>query len=783
MSLDGDGLQSLYLHGHKFWVLATGDAPYVESDVADNLDDPPLLGTVLLTSRTFVKLRWRADNPGLWLFESQMLLDQQLGLQTVFDVAPRAAERRRVRGGARRRTTSSTAPSAAAASRPASSRAAAAASSLAAARAASRARDTPDARRAAIARVARRRRPELRELLDDAALMERLHDASAAADATWRLEIAEGLCAPDGFARPCAMFDGRAQGPTMDVNVGDVVEVTVVNRLASAGATVHFHGVHQVTTPYYDGAGLISQAPIAARGGAMTYRFLAYPPGTHWYHGHVALDYMDGLRGLFVVHDERDAYDGSYDDEEAVMFSEWIHMTGVEMFAWHKAMQDGVLRTTGATETLSERGQNDSLVNGIYWKGGIVNGVGHAYDLSGWDKAVTRGRPHRQRVVPHPRAPGRDEAAAAVPRGLLLGLMVDVAARNLTIIAVDGTDVLPVETGAGIVVAPGERYDVLVTADKPCGNYTVLFHGHAEDKNGDLPQITGNFTAVLEYALHVVGDRRRWRARRRRPPAGGARPRCRTPRRAPRPRVRLDEAHPDGALPRGADRRAAARKRDAHHPARHLPARARRRALRGTSTTTLSPTQRCRCTSPRATTRSTPRTSSARPSSTSRSARSSTSSSPCTTVRARAPRRCARARARAPRGRTAPARFTRRSLSLARADPDDKTMHSIHLHGNKFWVLAVGAMPYVESEVTDNLVDPPLLDTSLIYKHTFLKLRFAAVNPGMWHFHCHLLIHMNQGLQTVFNVASGDQPEPPASWWDAATYGLRAPRAARARAT
>ena len=50
---------------------------------------------------------------------------------------------------------------------------------------------------------------------------------------------------------------------------------------------------------------------------------------------------------------------------------------------------------------------------------------------------------------------------------------------------------------------------MLVTADKPCGNYTVLFHGHAEDKNGDLPQITGNFTAVLEYALHVVGDRRR----------------------------------------------------------------------------------------------------------------------------------------------------------------------------------------------------------------------------------------------------------------------------------
>ena len=43
-------------------------------------------------------------------------------------------------------------------------------------------------------------------------------------------------------------------------------------------------------------------------------------------------------------------------------------MTGVEMFAWHKAMRDGVLRTTGATGSGRAR-PNGSLVGSIYWKG------------------------------------------------------------------------------------------------------------------------------------------------------------------------------------------------------------------------------------------------------------------------------------------------------------------------------------------------------------------------------------------------------------------------------
>jgi len=44
--------------------------------------------------------------------------------------------------------------------------------------------------------------------------------------------------------------------------------------------------------------------------------------------------------------------------------------------------------------------------------------------------------------------------------------------HNLTIVAVEGTVVNPV-TGSSVDVAPGERYDVLVTMDQPPGVYWI----------------------------------------------------------------------------------------------------------------------------------------------------------------------------------------------------------------------------------------------------------------------------------------------------------------------
>jgi len=66
-----------------------------------------------------------------------------------------------------------------------------------------------------------------------------------------------------------------------------------------------------------------------------------------------------------------------------------------------------------------------------------------------------------------------------------------------------------------------------------------------------------------------------------------------------------------------------------------------------------------------------------------------------------------------------------------------------------------------------NVVDPLYADTFSMVGGSYYVLRVRFDNPGVWHFHCHYLVHMLHGLQVAFNVAPDDRPEPPAAWYDA----------------
>ena len=68
--------------------------------------------------------------------------------------------------------------------------------------------------------------------------------------------------------------------------------------------------------------------------------------------------------------------------------------------------------------------------------------------------------------------------------------------------------------------------------------------------------------------------------------------------------------------------------------------------------------------------------------------------------------------------------------------------HPLHLHGYRFWVVASGPLPYNESAVEYNLIDPLHVDTFPVRTGYYYVLRLRANNPGMWHLHCHLVYHM-----------------------------------------
>ncbi|KAL8159984.1 hypothetical protein V2J09_001521 [Rumex salicifolius] len=92
--------------------------------------------------------------------------------------------------------------------------------------------------------------------------------------------------------------------------------------------------------------------------------------------------------------------------------------------------------------------------------------------------------------------------------------------------------------------------------------------------------------------------------------------------------------------------------------------------------------------------------------------------------------------------------------------------HPIHLHGYSFYVVGYGSGNYNPKSAVFNLVDPPYLNTIGVPVGGWAAIRFTADNPGVWFMHCHLETHTSWGLSVVLIVKDGKRqqqklPPPP----------------------
>ena len=102
----------------------------------------------------------------------------------------------------------------------------------------------------------------------------------------YHFEITNGTAAPDGTPRPTLLINNQYMGPTIFADWGDIVEVTVVNKLQNNGTGIHWHGIRQWNNCWADGVPGMTECPIAP-GHSKVYRWQATQYGTAWYHSHV----------------------------------------------------------------------------------------------------------------------------------------------------------------------------------------------------------------------------------------------------------------------------------------------------------------------------------------------------------------------------------------------------------------------------------------------------------------------------------------------------------------
>lgn len=282
------------------------------------------------------------------------------------------------------------------------------------------------------------------------------------------LHIANRIIEPDGFPRSAVLAGSSSEpssltfpGPVISGLKGIPFRINVVNSLTDATmlrtTSIHWHGFLQAGSAWADGPAGVTQCPISP-GHSFVYNFRSQGhAGTFWYHSHHRSQYCDGLRGAMVVYDIFDPHRSRYDvDNEGTILTlgDWYHRPGPSL--------DGTTPTPMST-----------LING---KGRYAGGPAVPLAVIG----VQRNRRYRFRLVSiscHP------------------AYTFSIDGHTMSIIEVDSTNVVPHEVDS-LQIFPGQRYSIVVNADKPVGNYWV----RSNPSRGTTGFEGGLNSAILRYA-------------------------------------------------------------------------------------------------------------------------------------------------------------------------------------------------------------------------------------------------------------------------------------------
>ncbi|XP_037886891.1 oxidoreductase OpS5 [Glossina fuscipes] len=257
----------------------------------------------------------------------------------------------------------------------------------------------------------------------------------------------------DGVERGILTANRMIPGPSIQVCENDKVVIDVENHMEGMEVTIHWHGIWQRGSQYYDGVPFVTQCPIQ-QGNTFRYQWTGNA-GTHFWHAHTGLQKLDGLYGSIVVRQppSRDPNSHLYDFDlttHIMLISDWLHEDAAERYPGRLAVNTG-------------QDPESLLING---KGQVRDpNTGFMTNTPLEIFTITPGRRYRFRMI--------NAFASVCPA------QVTIEGHNLMVIATDGEPVHPVEVNT-IISFSGERYDFVITADQPVGAYWIQLRGLGE---------------------------------------------------------------------------------------------------------------------------------------------------------------------------------------------------------------------------------------------------------------------------------------------------------------
>nr|XP_034309131.1 L-ascorbate oxidase [Crassostrea gigas] len=269
----------------------------------------------------------------------------------------------------------------------------------------------------------------------------------------------EQVLTVDGVYKLLFSINGEFPGPPIIVYEGQTIEVLVRNHLSNEVFTIHWHGMHQKHTPWMDGASMVSQCPIGP-GQNFMYRFKADPAGTHWYHAHQGSMRGDGLAGpLIVLPRKKRTNLPRVEDDFIIVIQEWNRnkssLENHEIHAWNMHLYADDFNCTESCYIVTHTTDGTSMGMEPFHSG-LINGKGHHYPDK-TEKPLVPVLPLEIFKV----KPNKNYRFRIINAATFVSFRLSIDEHLFRVIATDGHDVEP-EAAQSVVIASGERYDVLV---------------------------------------------------------------------------------------------------------------------------------------------------------------------------------------------------------------------------------------------------------------------------------------------------------------------------------
>lgn len=512
----------------------------------------------------------------------------------------------------------------------------------------------------------------------------------------YRWQIKYEFWSPDCVERMVIAINGQFPGPTVRAKAGDTIVVEVENLMPTEGVVIHWHGIHQIGTPWADGTAGITQCAINP-GETYVYKFLAEKPGTYFYHGHHGMQRTAGLYGSLIVETgENESEPFEYDEELSIIISDWWHQSVYEQMTGLSYIP---FRWVGEPQSLLIQGRGRYNCS----TGNCKNPQCAPHVLS-----VKAGKTYRLRI-------------ASVASLSSLNFLIQ--RHQMTIVEADGNYVEPIQV-QNLDIYSGETYSVLLTADQdPSTNYWAALNVRGR------PPKTPTGLAILNYLPN---------------------PSTAVPPSVPPPSPSWN----DFAYSKDFSRKIVSRRGHHNYRPHSVPLKSDRSIFLLNTQNRVDGYIKWAINNVSLALPSTPYLASLkyRLGDESSPAPQNYQAIKGYDITKPPPN------PNATTG-TMIYNFVLNStvdLILQNANtliPDNSEIHPWHIHGHSFWILGYGdgLFDADKDPFSYNLRNPPLRNTVPLFPYGWTTIRLKADNPGVWAFHCHLEAHLHMGMGIVFS--------------------------------